>query len=418
MEYEFEEREYQTNLPIKFVLQRGIPGSKHLVIVFSGFAGKEDPIQHKYNYMRTLQNIKCNKLFILDNYGPRGCYYIGHAMSYEVETSVMSLISHIMNKLGIGFNDIISAGTSKGGAVALYYGLKYNFGNIIIGSPQTFIGEYVTYVAKDTADYIMGDKALDENRKRLNQLVFLQLEKEFFGEMRILTSTSDWHHEKHLLPFINECNKRNIPVKLLLDERIKEHGDIGTYYPEFLVKNVLELVFGIVITASSAGTNNNSVYFDTIITTGESFEIKITNRVMKDNSLLKLIEGARVNSTPLATPGILDLYTDLMIDGERIYTIEHGKFLFGGSAFDYHGYSISIVEKNLRFALIISEKVPLQFAFYVVKDGKTVEKIWYSEQKEILVPLNDSGNYRVDFFILMPSGEKVIHRSDTLKYQS
>lgn len=44
--------------------------SDTLIIVFSGFADK--PV---YNYIRTLKDVCCDKLFILDDFGYRGSYY-------------------------------------------------------------------------------------------------------------------------------------------------------------------------------------------------------------------------------------------------------------------------------------------------------------------------------------------------------
>ncbi len=41
--------------------------SDHLLVVFSGFPPLNQSA--RYNYMVTLKNIKCNKLFILDDFG-------------------------------------------------------------------------------------------------------------------------------------------------------------------------------------------------------------------------------------------------------------------------------------------------------------------------------------------------------------
>ena len=62
----------------------------------------------------------------------------------DIETSVVSLISNIMHENNILFKNVISVGSSKGGTAALYYGMKYNYGNIIVGAPQYKIGTYLS----------------------------------------------------------------------------------------------------------------------------------------------------------------------------------------------------------------------------------------------------------------------------------
>lgn len=62
----FQERTYNNRL--KYIWQKN--GSNTLVISFSGFT--EVP---SYNYIRTLSKVKYDKLYILDDFGVRSCYY-------------------------------------------------------------------------------------------------------------------------------------------------------------------------------------------------------------------------------------------------------------------------------------------------------------------------------------------------------
>lgn len=56
------ERKYNR---LKYILKK-CPESNILVVVFSGFPGNT---KAKYNYMRTLKGLNCNKLFLLDDFG-------------------------------------------------------------------------------------------------------------------------------------------------------------------------------------------------------------------------------------------------------------------------------------------------------------------------------------------------------------
>ncbi|MDQ1000310.1 hypothetical protein QFZ28_000710 [Neobacillus niacini] len=59
------EKTYQTNLPIKYIFEEGQKNKDYLLVMFSGFAENTSKVKHAYNYMRTLKNFDCHKLFII-----------------------------------------------------------------------------------------------------------------------------------------------------------------------------------------------------------------------------------------------------------------------------------------------------------------------------------------------------------------
>ena len=65
----FQEKEYKGRL--HYIYENN--HADKLMIVFSGFS----PYKPMYNYMRTLKNVKSiDKLFLLDDFGYRGSYYL------------------------------------------------------------------------------------------------------------------------------------------------------------------------------------------------------------------------------------------------------------------------------------------------------------------------------------------------------
>lgn len=93
------EKIFQSLKPIKYVFQQSKKHPNFLIVVFSAFSPKGSP--PVYNYIRTLEALDVNKLFILDDHGERGCYYLGENRVFEVESSVVSLITFIANQLNI-----------------------------------------------------------------------------------------------------------------------------------------------------------------------------------------------------------------------------------------------------------------------------------------------------------------------------
>ena len=214
--------------PIKYYFEKAKLNNKNkLMIIFSAFSTDEA----KYNYISTLKTCDCNKLFILDDFGSKGTYYLGLKGDFNIETSVMALISYIMSKNKILFSNVISIGSSKGGSAAIYYGLKYNFGNIIAGAPQYKIGTYLSDLSiSDYALEIFGEIS-DCNRIKYNNLI--RLSANTCTNIYLLTSDGDNQYKKVLKEF--EFVSREINIKLNIDKcEINNHGEISREFPKFL----------------------------------------------------------------------------------------------------------------------------------------------------------------------------------------
>ncbi|MDG4658485.1 hypothetical protein P6P90_16460 [Ectobacillus antri] len=112
-----------------------------MIVVFS--ACTKIGVKGRYNYIRTIKSMNCNKLFILDDFGydSRGLFYLGENNKFEVATAVKELISQIANKYNI--NQRIYVGSSKGGYASLYFGLDDNGSVIIAGAPQYYLNFYL-----------------------------------------------------------------------------------------------------------------------------------------------------------------------------------------------------------------------------------------------------------------------------------
>lgn len=231
---------YSSTCNIRYIFEKSKLFNKDkLIIIFSAFS-KDKP---KYNYVNTLKCIDCNKLFILDDYGTKGTYYIGLEGKFDIETSVISLITEIMAKHNITFKNIISAGSSKGGSAALYYGLKYNFGEIIAGSPQYKIGTYLCDLSiKDYANEIFGSYTIS-NRVKYDNLINLIIKKNQYTNINILTGLGDQQYKRVFKEFEDEAEI----LKLKLNEKlidISSHDEISKKFPEYLLDNVIRVLKG------------------------------------------------------------------------------------------------------------------------------------------------------------------------------
>lgn len=222
------EKTFASIHPIKYYFEKARLSNKNkLMIIFSAFSTDEP----KYNYINTLKTCDCNKLFILDDFGKKGTYYLGLNGDFNIEASVMSLISYIMSENNILFSNVISVGSSKGGSAAIYYGLKYNFGNVIAGAPQYKIGTYLSDLSiRDYGLDIFGEIS-DHNRIKYNNLIRLVANDN--TNIFLLTSDGDNQYKKILKEF--EYVSKELNIKLNIEKcEINNHGEIAREFPKFL----------------------------------------------------------------------------------------------------------------------------------------------------------------------------------------
>ena len=213
-------------------------GSSKLIISFPFMT---PPGINKYAYVKILKDVKAHKLFILDNFGSQGCYLLGQNKDFSVEKSVMSLINTYLKIYDIKREDVIVQGSSKGGWISLYYGIKYGFGNVIVGAPQTRLGYFlikhkniVSY--KKIADFISGGHE-EEDMKYLDSLLYDLHPEENFPNIYIHIGEGDYHYQDHIKPFLKELDKFNINYSLDVGKG-ESHNDISFFYPNYLLKTL------------------------------------------------------------------------------------------------------------------------------------------------------------------------------------
>lgn len=241
------EQIFEGTRPLKYVHKPS--ENKILIVIFSGFSMPGKP--PVYNYIQTLSGIDCNKLFILDDHNDvhqtKASYYLGKNRSHDVEMSVVALITKIANENNIPRERIILAGSSKGGFAALYFGLKYSYGHVISGGPQIFLAKYLVdrlSAASGVASYIAG--GIDEESKNYLNSLMINLPKTNPPNIYIHVGKGDHHYQDHVQPFLEHLDRLHIDYDLDVGD-YTEHGDLGKYFPAYMVDRINILIKGFVI---------------------------------------------------------------------------------------------------------------------------------------------------------------------------
>lgn len=232
------EKTFVSVKPVKYIFQHS-PNSDHLVVVFSAFNPKGSA--PAYNYIRTIQSLDVNKLFILDDQGERGSYYLGINRIFDAEASVLSLITKIANENNILHKNVICCGSSKGGYAALYFGIKYSFGHVVAGAPQTKLGSYLLGAGElPTFELVAGDTSSSSKDFLDNILYDVVANAVKVPNIIIHVGSGDHHYRGHVLPFVDHL--KSYGIDCLLD--VKEYSDHGEvkYFQSLLVEKLIDIV--------------------------------------------------------------------------------------------------------------------------------------------------------------------------------
>ncbi len=415
---------HSSNLDITYHFEKSTCNSKYLVVVFSAFNPVNAKIKKSYHYIRTLSELNCNKLFILDSYGPMGCYYLGENMSFEVETSVVSLISKISTMYDIPNKNIITVGSSKGGSAALYFGMKYYYGHVISAVPQTKIAKFVLsgVSKKSTADYMLGtdESVRDSNVEKLNNIIYKQFQHNNFTEINLLSTEKDEQYQEHIAPLLELINSRSLKSNVVIDNDIIGHNDVTRFFPDFLNKKLMEITCGISFSLKSIKIDGELLKVDMDFS-------KLSNYDGTKISLL--LEGGTNRYEFDLTEGTSDFTID-KADNYAIYVCFYkntdtdkivlnkyykDKKLIGGKELIYNGNTVSYENKKIKFSHdVVDENNELKYAYYIYKDNVVIMRAWYGPDSSYEYEVTEPGKYKIDFFISLPSGQLIRGETETI----
>ena len=206
-------------------------GAKHSDTLIVSFPACS-PNQAKYNYMRTLLPYKCNKLFLLDDFGSnhQGCYLIEE----HVEKCTTDLINSFIRKTKA--KQLIFIGSSKGGYSALNFSFLISKVQVIIGAPQYFLGSYLDKKStRCNLDFITnggGKKDLDERLK--HKIASSDIKPQ---HVYIHYSKAEHTFDEHIRFLLDDLKNAQVEVTEDIQD-YPEHGCLSQYFPPYLVQTL------------------------------------------------------------------------------------------------------------------------------------------------------------------------------------
>ena len=201
------------------------------MVVFSGFdaAGRQ-----RYNYIRQLEGVAPHRMYVLDNLGERGCYYLGSDRDPYVADAVSEAIEHELARLGLGTEQLVTAGSSKGGSAAIYFGLRFGC-RALAGAPQYYIGDYLTNASAAVAVCrLIAGGAEPEDVAWLDGVLARAIDESAAGaSVSVFSSARDEQFESHIQPMIERLESRDVENSLTVGTYVG-HRAIGDEFGPWL----------------------------------------------------------------------------------------------------------------------------------------------------------------------------------------
>lgn len=188
--------------PVNYLLDRVADQNvESLIVAFTAMPHRYD---FTYNYRASLQESTQPVLYILDDFGDQGSYYLAGGRNFAEFRSVQGLIRKTLEDLGLTAADTVFLGSSKGATAALLHGVATGAGQILAGAPQYRIGDFVAKPHPNVLQYIAGDTT-GASVRWLNQIPLnLLMSGLRSSQISVVVGKKDAHYRNHTVPLVDD----------------------------------------------------------------------------------------------------------------------------------------------------------------------------------------------------------------------
>lgn len=205
-----------------------------LVFVFSAMGLKGN---FSYNYKSTLDKTSNHAIYVLDDFGDQGAYYLQEKNDRSIFRSVQKFVDDSIHRLASNGRPVYFVGSSKGGTAAMLHGLKYPQARIFVGAPQTRIGTFVEKPHPNILEYMTGGSGANEIAA-LDAVLYEQDYLKFnSSSVTIVVGKADHHYKNHVLPWAEAASEYGSKVDLIVKDGTP-HSEIGKVYRLLLEKEI------------------------------------------------------------------------------------------------------------------------------------------------------------------------------------
>lgn len=230
---------------VSYVLKANRKDIAHLVVVFNGYR------HHGWDFGNPINFLKCNILMIVDVFKNQQSCYMGKDGNFEFNDVVACLIEKILERLGLTKQSCTLIGASKGGYAALYFGVKYNFPNIVSSAPFGYLGKWMKDYNDSIAKHVMGQDFDNETIDFYNQLAFNIIRQDKYKDKNIYMFISEQDHfyqeygQKELLLTLLNHQYSNFNLIYTKSDLAFQHNQVTAYFLQEILAIINLLSHGV-----------------------------------------------------------------------------------------------------------------------------------------------------------------------------
>lgn len=207
-------------------------GEQKIIFIFQSL-GNEKSENEVERYPWTMVNgfkfLNCRKIYVKDDYGLVGCFYLGLNGKFDVESAVEEFIRRTIKEKGILLKNVIFYGNSKGGYAALDFGFKIGGGNICAAVPQYDLYSFVTKYKPHLKYIFSTDEAVNTQtiyKEHLEKVIVNSVVE--VREVAIITSHNDNTYAEHIPPLLNALNKKEVNYQVIYNDEffVTQHNNV------------------------------------------------------------------------------------------------------------------------------------------------------------------------------------------------
>ncbi|MCX7542894.1 heparinase II/III family protein [Corynebacterium sp. P5848] len=306
--------------PVRYLLE--IPEGRRPVKLAVVFSAIHEKWNFTCNYRDSLTDFDAAKLYILDDFGDQGCYYLSNHRDLTEFRSVQALIHHIISSHDIPLSACSAIGSAKGGTAALIHGLSAGFGAVYAGAPDYRVGDFLKGPHPNIIEYMSGGSC-DADVQWINE-TFERLIRNSAkcSYVRMVIGKDDVRYKSHVLPLEKFLRNLGVRVKILVVPG-GPHSEIGTIFSRYLVS-----------LGKSACREDNAILPYVISGSSQTGEVGIFLDTDEEGQIafVPFVNGIRVPGRPIYGP--LESFSFEAKKGDTVrfrvyYRKDNRKIVFG-----------------------------------------------------------------------------------------
>lgn len=216
----FEEKKFQakngvslTYVEDPYPIENYVGESKLLIIFQSlGDEKSDDPDKrYPYSLLAGLKHLNCRKIYIKDDRGHVGDYYLGLNGKFDTRDAIVEFLTEKIASYKITKNNIASLGFSKGAYAALMFSHLIGFNSVVCAIPQFDLIKWIDKY-KPHLSYIFPENASVEQKKVYSNYLGNVIRESVHAPKKIylFTSRNDETYADHIPDLIKAINSKGM----------------------------------------------------------------------------------------------------------------------------------------------------------------------------------------------------------------